>query len=117
MARKTLPSATSLSPISQDLYTGGVILDDQFYADAVLLPVLLPKGKQFTEVAGLRIVEETCWLARSGMPQSDYICLWRFNSYLPKCNFNIYISFIDHINDYPRANFNHIEGDTLPCLV
>ena len=97
MARKTLPSATSLSPISQDLYTGGVILDDQFYADAVLLPVLLPKGKQFTEVAGLRIVEETCWLARSGMPQSDYICLWRFNSYLPKCNFNIYISFRHHI--------------------
>ena len=89
MARKTLPSATSLSPISQDLCTGGVVPADQLYADVVLLPMLLPKGKQFTEVARLRIVEETCWLARSRMSQSDYICLWRFNSYFPKWNFNI----------------------------
>ena len=88
MARKTLPSATSLSPISQDLCTGGVVPADQLYADVVLLPMLLPKGKQFTEVARLRIVEETCWHARSGMSQSDYICLWRFSSYLPKWNFN-----------------------------
>ena len=116
MARKTLPSATSLSPISQHLCTGGVIPADQLYADAALLPVLLPKGEQFTEVAGLRIVEETCWLARSRMSQSDYICLWRFNSYLPKCNFK-HIRFRDHIKYYPHATFNDIEGDTVPCLV
>ena len=116
MARKTLPSATSLSPISQDLCTGGVVPADQLYADAALLPVLLPKGEQFTEVAGLRIVEETCWLARSRMSQSDYICLWRFNSYLPKWNYVHHISFRDHIKDYPHANFSHIEGDTVPCL-
>ena len=116
MARKTLPSATSLSPISQDLCTGGVVPADQLYADVVLLPMLLPKGKQFTEVARLRIVEETCWLARSRMSQSDYICLWRFNSYLPKWNYVHHISFRDHIKDYPHANFSHIEGDTVPCL-
>lgn len=69
---KILPSATSFSPINQDLVN---IFSVKLFSFNMMLPMFLPKGKQFTEITGVRIVEKAGRLSGPWMPQPHYFRL------------------------------------------
>ena len=74
MARKILPSATSFSPINQDLETK-LVNQSSLHIVLLKLPMLLPKGKQFTDITRVRIVKKACRLPCPWMPQPHHLCL------------------------------------------
>ena len=72
---KILPSATSFSPINQDLVKIFSVKLFSFNVMHQVVPMFLPKGKQFTEITGVRIVQKAGRLSGPWMPQPHYFRL------------------------------------------